>query len=1064
MVNIFYITFLLTTLSIVCNSSLIFGFETVYTNISSYNASSSTIIMTLFWSGTQHQCAILHPNQQKTKYLCNTSNVDTYQCYTNSTNHNMLQIDNLQHDYNIGINKIIIQNENTTTFFQDEKLLNYKQHLQIQFTPNNSYIHNITETSKCVPENILNENQQICVFQSSNEFLDGEFEYLFWNSTINGAVYYNIHNNYYIYPYIHNNVYYWQISDTLNEPCLELCSYCIAGTHLGIDYIFDISNCETWVTDISDPFGASWKNDLYMMVKDCNYAALLFGFKVTTTTPEIYNSNPVIVVTLNWNYKRFQCAIEPTQPNTFYFCNTLLTSTLIAAYQCDENYSVFSDDIHIQYGIQIDTIDEKVALSIDQILIKEIFHGDVINMYNIDYFNTSDILFIGDNQYNIIIFDNDTIHTNSSVNYHPMESSECYPIGYHNYILDKVCVSGARITYLNGIYKYLFWNSELNGAVYYQEHHNWYLYPRILRVDSAGRLRYMWQIGKVFSNDIAKALCTEKIALPNINGFRHVFNISNCAEPYTFVVTDEQWVIDPYLTIEQCVVNTANEIIFGIIEPLTDKSRNRISSNTSKLILTLFWEGLRYQCEINPQLAELRYFCSSLSTLTTKCDTTLFRNSVNYKYGMQIDIDGNDEVLIDKIYVTNIKGNVIQNIYEINDFCFNSSLICIDLLIVDNVKPYNLIVFDNNLDVYSGTVMEQISPAQCTAVETVTLVDETLIITLSVIGSALCLIVIAAIIYIIYLRKTRYKHNQVIRNGLVVIIAIGDYDNVFKDLPVGIDIKNLKSLFRILNYNVIPSEKKIHWKEDEIIEYFDKVVGNELFDENTNELKYDGLIVFISCHGMEGKIVTSDHRTIDKNVIHRIVSKNKKARMIPRLFFFDSCEGGKECEKIIKPATVSVNKYLVPDDELEQKDFNEQNKGINDDMEQKQYAEFEWPRGSQNPDFKLVEIHAANPGYQAKLHKETGSYLIYGFTYKMKINILKKQGRTLQEILEETQDELHSKNKQLIKSTFFNHTAYVRFEEKKVDTMDLNDENQQMNEKELSPKGYQIVETKEDDL
>ena len=39
-----------------------------------------------------------------------------------------------------------------------------------------------------------------------------------------------------------------------------------------------------------------------------------------------------------------------------------------------------------------------------------------------------------------------------------------------------------------------------------------------------------------------------------------------------------------------------------------------------------------------------------------------------------------------------------------------------------------------------------------------------------------------------------------------------------------------------------------------------------------------------------------------------------------------------------------------------------------------------WTTHQKNPDFRLVEIHAANPGFQAKMHSEKGSYLLSEFT------------------------------------------------------------------------------------
>ncbi len=51
------------------------------------------------------------------------------------------------------------------------------------------------------------------------------------------------------------------------------------------------------------------------------------------------------------------------------------------------------------------------------------------------------------------------------------------------------------------------------------------------------------------------------------------------------------------------------------------------------------------------------------------------------------------------------------------------------------------------------------------------------------------------------------------------------------------------------------------------------------FDPN----KYDGLIVAISCHGLNSNICTSDYKLIEKAAIHRIfTSEYPKVREVPR--------------------------------------------------------------------------------------------------------------------------------------------------------------------------------------
>ena len=58
--------------------------------------------------------------------------------------------------------------------------------------------------------------------------------------------------------------------------------------------------------------------------------------------------------------------------------------------------------------------------------------------------------------------------------------------------------------------------------------------------------------------------------------------------------------------------------------------------------------------------------------------------------------------------------------------------------------------------------------------------------------------------------------------------------------------------------------------------------------------QYDGLLVFMSCHGMDQHIITSDYKKLKKLDLHRIFSQNGPARKIPRLFIYDCCSGNKE--------------------------------------------------------------------------------------------------------------------------------------------------------------------------
>ena len=161
-----------------------------------------------------------------------------------------------------------------------------------------------------------------------------------------------------------------------------------------------------------------------------------------------------------------------------------------------------------------------------------------------------------------------------------------------------------------------------------------------------------------------------------------------------------------------------------------------------------------------------------------------------------------------------------------------------------------------------------------------------------------------------------------IRNPMVVLLSIGDYDDEPKDpdidaavnnLDVDVDINNLLELFRDgFKYKIYPEYPdeypNIHWTKDELIklltEYAQIFADNVITNNNNNDdtgYKFDGLIVSISCHGIINNILTSDYKLIEKNVIHRMFSSYFPAsRHVPRVILYDCCAGSDDYSKGIK--------------------------------------------------------------------------------------------------------------------------------------------------------------------
>merc|ERR1712141_379645 len=99
-----------------------------------------------------------------------------------------------------------------------------------------------------------------------------------------------------------------------------------------------------------------------------------------------------------------------------------------------------------------------------------------------------------------------------------------------------------------------------------------------------------------------------------------------------------------------------------------------------------------------------------------------------------------------------------------------------------------------------------------------------------------------------------------------------------------------------MGYKFMSNDDKLYWTKQELTTFLRRDVVNELLGAD-DEVKYDGLIVCVSCHGVKDHIVTSDYKLIEKVVIHLLLSTDHpKIREIPRIFIFDSCDGSGDRE------------------------------------------------------------------------------------------------------------------------------------------------------------------------
>eukprot|EP01084_Bolivina_argentea_P079657 144445_1 len=106
-----------------CNSWIIFGFETsLNMSTESVSASSNMLMMTLYWNASQYQCRV-QPSQANTYYSCNTSNItNTFQCDTSLLLSNIIPLYGMKLD-NHGTNTIQIDKLIITDYTNDMTLI-----------------------------------------------------------------------------------------------------------------------------------------------------------------------------------------------------------------------------------------------------------------------------------------------------------------------------------------------------------------------------------------------------------------------------------------------------------------------------------------------------------------------------------------------------------------------------------------------------------------------------------------------------------------------------------------------------------------------------------------------------------------------------------------------------------------------------------------------------------------------------------------------------------------------------------------------------------------------------
>eukprot|EP01084_Bolivina_argentea_P249101 416870_1 len=705
-------------------------------------------------------------------------------------------------------------------------------------------------------------------------------------------------------------------------------------------------------------------------------------------------------MTLYWNNSTYQCDVYPTQLNAIYLCNSSNTKTVTS--QCLSST--------IQYGLQISNDDDD-SVSIEQIIIKNIHNISTQSTAIIDYFcvNATQDQYTSSSKntyclnafnggYDVFRIDMDDTHAP----YQLFELDQNILFNYQqNFGLESYVkpIPGPFKAFSPFYGQIDFTKTELNG--YYYD----YDQGRLNGISNWGYMSDNYEGLFIKSWSADHQTSNHEFGQPDIT-------YTTPCDPFSLPDND-------YITGYKIYFD--DTFVFGLE------------------LYTL--KGSNYSC-VRPDTATSK----RSDYISYECNTG--GSSFYYLSGWQV----NSGWWIDQIKLQFTK-------YQTNSPTTQPTQ--------PTFQPTHQ---PTNQPSISPTNQQSISPSSLSISKNTEFDTNFTIILIS--GGCILLLCICVSILFLCVFKNKEKSSdkqplEYIKNGLGVIIAIGDYENddeivanpditdsYLRDLPVFRDVDNLKHFFKQLNYKIIPqtAHEKYDWTESEVINFLENDVVNELHNDE-GELKYDGLIICVSCHGIESKIVTSDYRTIEKAVIHRIISiKAPKSRLIPRIFIFDACDGSAKRE-YIRASTVEIEQY-------NDCDTNELHNGIGNRSIAKGVAlndisgESDWAYGNVNPDYKLVQLHASNIGYQARICSEKGSYLTFEFTQKILENLNEVSNKTLSTICLEIQNELHDAGKQQTTNTFNNGTQHLQIVKNTKD--DINDNKEQHKDDNDQQKGIKL--------
>eukprot|EP01084_Bolivina_argentea_P014751 27585_1 len=859
-------------------------------------------------------------------------------------------------------------------------------------------------------------DSKICIESSMTDAFDGEYKFLYFNVEIGGIIYYNTVVEKYLYPrsyqYVidgdarcnftnnsqinldvtecigkweiyYDNIWYNDIHMT-SVDCQDVCLF--SGDY---NFIYD-GVIFSWIG-----FDALVRSNIYECT-DCwgsgTQYVYLFGTHVWWLDQYAWFIGPQYNESNGWMWCEIGAANEMDNEYVFNFdiCNVVgswkvfmdpgwVISKSMKVLRCNEEISIeqcvelsSTSELHLSY--QVDSNYSDFAIGFD------------INSERVDLADKAIIEYScnqNDNSYQILtVFD---------FEFKSMSQSRTH-------IVYKINTDQCRHL-SNMVFKFGLIDTELTSRIYIN---NIYLYYNVSDIlFSSNDADESWRMNTINSDNNSNETLSQIILMNN--------SVIYCE-------------LNSECSITRSINTNKNGYFYKDFNLYWSLRTNGLGENS------IF--NVEIQCDNNylyvNKLCILKQYSSINDCTNNLCSNQSYNLPIECDFSKQIIVKFNletmettDVVYVDYVYLTH------------SDKSGNISPLC---------RTQSPTGIPTNEPTKTPTIEPTLNPTF--AQVNVPVLDETEL-TLVFVGALaflLCLIIICVCLYMKHKYRGLKNNEMSIENAMIILIGISEYDKSPKDpdielqnvsiadLNVEETIKNMCRLFNTehLNYSVFPTCKesqtiKTHWTEEEIINLLEQKaedLNNNITVENAGKKRFDGLFVAILSVGIEGHIVTSDMKIIEKFAIHRIFSKTIYAdsRQHPRLFAFHTycIDNQIQIKNVSNPQCDVLPSNGIKFDNNENGD---QGKGYGlDDV-----GDGLWLSGTKNPDYKLAEIYVETTTSESK------NDYIDDVLSQFATKIVEDPKLYLYQVFDDITKELSIANNTTIKTTFNDQTRYVRF-------------------------------------